>query len=167
MSNNSVKVVLIGKTGVGKSQLGNFILNRNYFKVGDTQNSETYEIQEGTSEINGIEVTIVDTPGLNDTEQKDENIMKKIVDKLSSDDSIDGIILVYSFREPRKVQKDQELRDNLYKIFGEDLLKERVKIIFTSCSTGEERDEEEIEKEEIQKKDIKNFLSKIVQIIIK
>ena len=33
MSTNDLKIVLIGETGIGKSQLGNFILNNTFFEV--------------------------------------------------------------------------------------------------------------------------------------
>ena len=41
MNQNDLKVVLIGQTGVGKNQLGNFILQQDYFKVRNSKNSET------------------------------------------------------------------------------------------------------------------------------
>ena len=33
MSTNNLKIVLIGETGVGKNQLGNFILNKTFFEI--------------------------------------------------------------------------------------------------------------------------------------
>ena len=165
MSSNNLKIVLIGATGVGKSQLGNFILNKECFEVGDTMNSKTGEISEETSLIKemNINVTIVDTPGLNDTGGKDKEIMDKIVNKFKNDNSIDGLILVYSYRNLRKVQKDKELLNNLKQIFGEDLLKSRLKVIFTNSVFGRERKKNEDEKERNTKVDIKNFLHKMVE----
>ena len=165
MSSNNLKIVLIGATGVGKSQLGNFILNKECFKVLDTINSETGEISEGTSLIKemNINVTIVDTPGLNDTGGQDKKIMDKIVNKFKNDNSIDGLILVYSFRNLRKLQKSKELLDNLKKIFGEDLLKSRLKVIFTNSVVGEERDNEDEKTERNIKVYIKNFLDNMVE----
>ena len=162
MSTN-LKVVLIGETGVGKSQLGNFILHKEFFKVGDHDISETDRISEDKTCIEGMNVTIVDTPGLNDTESRDEQIMDKIVEKFQSDNSIDGIILVYSFRKPRRVQKHKELVNNLIRIFGKDLLEERLKVIFTNSSTGKERDDVEVKKERIQMKDTKEFLGNMIK----
>lgn len=165
MSSNNLKIVLIGATGVGKSQLGNFILNKECFKVLDTINSETGEISEGTSLIKemNINVTIVDTPGLNDTGGQDKKIMDKIVNKFQNDNSIDGLILVYSFRNLRKLQKSKELLDNLKKIFGEDLLRSRLKVIFTNSVVGEERDNEDEKTERNIKVYIKNFLDNMVE----
>ena len=162
MNKKDLKVVLIGQTGVGKSQLGNFILQQEYFKVGHNKNSETEILSEGYSHLDGMNVTIVDTPGLNDTGSKDEEIMNLIVKKFQEDNSIDGIILVYSFRDPRRVQKHQELVNNLIKIFGKDLLEKRLKVIFTKSTVGEERDEVEEKNEREQMNDTKEFLNHIL-----
>ena len=162
MDKNNLKVVLIGETGVGKSQLGNFILQNECFKIGNSKNSETEILSEGYSHLDGMNVTIVDTPGLNDTGSKDEEIMNLIVKKFQEDNSIDGIILVYSFRVPRRVQKHRELVNNLIKLFGKDLLKKRLKVIFTNSTVGEERDEDDEKKEREQMNDTKEFLNHIV-----
>ena len=163
MSCNDIKVVLIGQTGVGKSKLGNFILQKEFFKVGDNKCSETDRISECSSNLGNMKVTIIDTPGLDDTKGLDEINMNLIVEKFQNDMSIDGMILVYSFRAPRKVQKHRELLDNLITIFGKDLLEKRLKVIFTNCAVGEERDEEEVKKEKIQKHDANEFLINMVK----
>jgi len=137
MNGKELKLVLIGETGKGKSQLGNFILNKSKaFKVGITNQSETQRINEDTSNIEDMKVTIVDTPGLNDTNSLDSEIMEKIKAKFQKDTNIDGIIYVYSYRDTRLIQKHRELIDNLIKIFGEDVLKTRLKVIFTFVTSG-------------------------------
>ena len=162
MNKKDLKVVLIGQTGSGKSKLGNFILQSEFFKVGNGKSSETEIISEGNTYLDGMSVTIVDTPGLNDTNSKDEEIMDKIVKKFKDDNSIDGIILVYSFRNMRRVQKHQELVNNLIEIFGKDLLEKRLKVIFTNSVIGEERDETDEILEREQMNDAKEFLNYMV-----
>ena len=162
MNKKDLKVVLIGQTGSGKSKLGNFILQSEFFKVGNGKSSETEIISEGNTYLDGMSVTIVDTPGLNDTNSKDEEIMDKIVKKFKDDNSIDGIILVYSFRNMRRVQKHQELVNNLIEIFGKDLLEKRLKVIFTNSVIGEERDETDEILERKQINDTKEFLNYMV-----
>ena len=162
MNKKELKVVLIGQTGSGKSKLGNFILQSEFFKVGNGKSSETEIISEGNTYLDGMSVTIVDTPGLNDTNSKDEEIMDKIVKKFKDDNSIDGIILVYSFRNMRRVQKHQELVNNLLEIFGKDLLEKRLKVIFTNSVIGEERDETDEILEREQMNDAKEFLNYMV-----
>jgi predicted GTPase len=164
MSKIGLKLVLIGETGIGKSQLGNFILQKeDCFKVGDGDNSETYSFLENTTSISdmNINITIMDTPGLNDTSKRDFDIMENLIEKFQNDRAIDGIILVYNFKKPRKVSKDAELVNNLTKIFGKDILKQRLKVIVTNRSTGKEftKEKHKIPK---QKKDIITFLNSMV-----
>ena len=162
MVKKTLKLVLIGETGIGKSKLGNFILQKeNVFKVGDTSKSETKSIIEHNSNIDGMELTIMDTPGLNDTDCCDSEIMDIIVSKFQNDKSIDGIILVYSFTKTRKVDKDKELLKNLKTIFGEDILKLRLKVIVTNRTYGPEFEAEK-EKVETQTKDIINLLDNLI-----
>ena len=162
MVKKALKLVLIGETGIGKSKLGNFILQKKYaFKVGDTSKSETKSIIEHNSNVDGMELTIMDTPGLNDTDCCDSEIMDIIISKFQNDKSIDGIILVYSFTKTRKVDKDKELIKNLKTIFGEDILKLRLKVIVTNRTYGPEFEEEK-NKVETQTRDITNLLNNLI-----
>ena len=162
-STEKLKLVLIGETGVGKSQLGNFILRQDYFKVGFGGNSETKGFQEKTAYIEklNIDVTIVDTQGFNDRNADDNTIMDNIVSKFREDKSIDGIILVYSWTKNRISKKDKELIDKLKIIFGEDILKQRLKVIYTNRSTGEEFEAEKF-KVDINIKKTIEFLDNMV-----
>jgi predicted GTPase len=162
MVKKALKLVSIGETGIGKSKLGNFILQKKYaFKVGDTSKSETKSIIEHNSNVDGMELTIMDTPGLNDTDCCDSEIMDIIISKFQNDKSIDGIILVYSFTKTRKVDKDKELIKNLKTIFGEDILKLRLKVIVTNRTYGPEFEDEK-HKVETQTRDITNLLNNLI-----
>ena len=167
--NNELKIVLIGATGQGKSQLGNFILRSNeedeteFFKVGDRDKSETDKIRSQSSNVEGMNVTIVDTPGLHDTagEDKDQSHMEDIVNKFKADNSIDGIIYVFNFKNPRITTEHQELLEDLIKMFSEEVLKKRLKVITTNRSVGKEFKREE-NKIGIQKEDIQKFLKNMI-----
>jgi flagellar biosynthesis GTPase FlhF len=108
-----------------------------------------------------MELTIMDTPGLNDTDCCDSEIMDIIISKFQNDKSIDGIILVYSFTKTRKVDKDKELIKNLKTIFGEDILKLRLKVIVTNRTYGPEFEDEK-NKVETQTRDITNLLNNLI-----
>ncbi|KAL7374426.1 hypothetical protein ABVT39_000379 [Epinephelus coioides] len=123
---NTRRIVLLGKTGVGKSSLANTILGEDKFKINNLNDLETQCSPAETKTINGRSITVIDTPGFFDTERSEKSEIVRCITECAPGPHAFLIVLkVEKFTEQEKAVIVQ-----ICEYFSEDALNYAV-IVFT------------------------------------
>lgn len=124
-----IRVVLVGKTGSGKSATGNTILGQNCFNSSLSIESVTIGCSQRHTVRFGRKIVIVDTPGIFDTGKSNEKTQKEIFKCVGiTSPGPHAFILVISLQ--RFTKEEQETVEHFVNYFGDKIYKYFI-ILFT------------------------------------
>lgn len=120
-------IVVLGKSGVGKSASGNHILGRAAFESKLSFKPVTTEKYEQTGQVFGKKVSVIDTPGILEAKETEEKIKTSCQSLLQSNRPVLFLVVI---RVGRFTKEDQEAVEAAIRVLGDQGLKKSY-LLFT------------------------------------
>ena len=142
INNNQKTILLMGQTGSGKSSFGNFLLGRRAFVTSNKCNSCTTKTVKETSSNDKL-IDVIDTPGLSDSEGRDQAHTQQMLDFVKdlhdNRNKINLILIVINFYNKRLDEQVKNMVLFLCNAFPINLSR-HIGIVFTNYIDEDERE---------------------------
>ncbi|XP_068444092.1 GTPase IMAP family member 9-like [Clinocottus analis] len=126
---NTRRIILLGKTGVGKSSLANSIFGEAKFKINNLSDLETHGTTAETKSVNGRNITLIDTPGFFDPSRSEEK-MKPEMMRCITECAPGPHVFIIVFKMEKFTEHKKAVITEMCKYFPGNALKYAV-IVFT------------------------------------
>ncbi|KAK3357920.1 P-loop containing nucleoside triphosphate hydrolase protein [Lasiosphaeria hispida] len=142
---DGILIGLIGVTGAGKTTFASIASGQTDLKIGNTLRSCTQEPQVVKFEVDGRSIIMVDTPGFDDDERSDVEILESIAEWLSMHNFgrrnllLDGLILLHPITANRVGGTERKRTRLLQTILGENAYK---RVIIATTMWDDLRDDD-------------------------
>lgn len=126
----TIRVVLIGQTGAGKSSTGNTLLGAKRFKASPSSKSCTEVSQRESTVTKGLILEVLDTPGLLDTDKPAEELRNEFLNCMTmTNPGPHAFLLIMKMN--RVTDQEKKALQYLKEIFGGDQFLRHTIIVIT------------------------------------
>ena len=148
-NSNKVSILLTGKGGAGKSTLVNSLIGNKVAKEGETLKPETTEVTGHKQQIRDVEVTVWDSPGLQDGSTKGDQYLAEIKRKCKG---VDLCVYCISLKQTRFTEGCDDIiaMKKLTRVLGKRLWEHAI-FVLTFANVVEHTDTEILRAEDAEK----------------